>query len=65
LFERLTTVGFPRRFPIIQFPNAPLITAFIAGIVAGETGGSAHDYAQSLSYLSLGVWAYLELVPGG
>jgi hypothetical protein len=64
LFKRLTRVGFPRRFPIIQFPNAPLIISFIAGMVAGRTGGSAHDYAQSVSYLSLAVWAYLELVSG-
>jgi hypothetical protein len=35
LFKRLTNIGFPKRFPIIQFPNAPLIIAFIAGMVAG------------------------------
>jgi hypothetical protein len=64
LFVRLTRIGFPKRFPIIQFPNAPLVAAFIAGMVAGQTHGLGHAYAQSLSYLSLGVWAYLELVSG-
>ena len=63
-FMRLTRIGFPKRFPIIQFPNAPLVVAFIAGMIAGETHGLGHAYARSLSYLSLGVWAYLELVSG-
>ena len=30
-FKRLTEPGFPRRFPIVQFPNLPLIIAFLAG----------------------------------
>jgi hypothetical protein len=64
LFERLTRLGFPKRFPIIQFPNAPLIIAFIAGMAAARTDGLGHAYAQSVSYLSLAVWAYLELVSG-
>jgi hypothetical protein len=38
-FMRLTRFGFPKRFPIIQFPNAPLVVAFIAGMIAGETHG--------------------------
>jgi hypothetical protein len=63
-FKRLTRIGFPRRFPIIQFPNVPLIIAFIAGMVAGDTHGLGHAYAQAVSYLSFGVWAYLELVSG-
>jgi hypothetical protein len=29
-FKRLTQLGFPRRFPIVQFPNLPLIIAFLA-----------------------------------
>jgi hypothetical protein len=64
MFKRLTRIGFPNRFPIIQFPNAPLIVAFIAGIVAGETHGLGHAYARSVADLSFGVWAYLELVAG-
>lgn len=64
LFKRLTRIGFPQRFPIIQFPNAPLIIAFIAGMVAADTHGLDHAYAQSVSYLAFAVWAYLELVSG-
>jgi hypothetical protein len=30
-FKRLTQLSFPRRFPIVQFPNLPLIVAFLAG----------------------------------
>ena len=50
-FKRLTQLGWPRRFPILQFPNAPLIAAFIAGQVAGQTHGAAHAYASAISTL--------------
>ena len=30
-YKRLTKFSFPRRFPIVQFPNLPLIIAFLAG----------------------------------
>lgn len=63
-FKRLTQLGWPKRYPIVQFPNMPLIVAFIAGEVAKHTYGSTHAYAQAVSYLALGVWAYLELVFG-
>ena len=63
-FERLTQIGWPRRFVIVQFPNAPLIIAFIAGETAKHTHGSSHAYASSVSYLAFGIWAYLELVEG-
>jgi hypothetical protein len=29
-FKRLTELGFPRRFPIVQFPNLPLVVALLA-----------------------------------
>jgi hypothetical protein len=48
----------------VQFPNAPLIIAFLAGEVATHTHGLGHAYASSTTYLALGVWAYLELVDG-
>ena len=62
--RRLTQLGFPRRFPIVQFPNAPLIAAFLAGETAKHTHGAAHVYGASVSYLALGIWAYLELTAG-
>ena len=56
--------GWPRRFPIVQFPNGPLIIAFLAGQAAMALHGGAHADAQALSYLAMGVWAYLELAHG-
>ena len=42
----------------MQFPNAPLIVAFVAGAVAGMTHGSVHADAAAVSYLALAIWAY-------
>lgn len=63
-FKRLTQIGLPRRFPIVQFPNAPLIIAFLAGQVAERMHGQGHADASAISYLTLTVWAYEELVHG-
>lgn len=57
-------LSLPRRFPIVQFPNNPLIIAFVAGQLAGMLHGSGSDYAKAISYLAMIVWAYLELVDG-
>lgn len=63
-FKRLTEFGFPRRFPIVQFPNLPLIVAFLAGEAGAFLDGSEHSYAASVSYLAMTRWAYEELVHG-
>jgi hypothetical protein len=63
-FKRLTQLGWPRNFPIVQFPNAPLIIAFLAGATAARTHGSLHGYADAISYLAMIIWAYEELVHG-
>ena len=63
-FKRLTQVSFPRSYPIVQFPNAPLIVAFASGLLARHSHGHEHSYAQAVSYLSMGIWAYLELFSG-
>jgi hypothetical protein len=63
-FRRLTQLSFPRSYPIIQFPNAPLILAFASGLVAQHSRGLEHADAQAVSYLSMAVWAYLELFQG-
>ena len=63
-FKRLTQLGWPRSFPIVQFPNAPLITAVLAGQVAARVHGQGHADASAISYLALTVWAYEELVHG-
>jgi hypothetical protein len=63
-FRRLTALSFPRSYPIVQFPNAPLILAFVSGLVAHHVHRRAHSDAQAVSYLSMAVWAYLELFHG-
>jgi hypothetical protein len=63
-FKRLTQLSWPRDFPLVQFPNAPLIIAFIAGEVASHAHGSGHAGGQAISYLALGLWAYEELFHG-
>jgi hypothetical protein len=63
-FRRLTEFGFPRRFPIVQFPNLPLIVAFFAGEAGRFLDGGKHSYAVSVSYLAMTIWAYEEMVHG-
>jgi hypothetical protein len=63
-YKRLTQLGFPRRFPIVQFPNPPLIIAFVASMAGRYAHGSDHTYATSLSYLAMTIWAYEELARG-
>jgi len=63
-FRRLTQLSFPRSYPIVQFPNAPLILAFASGLLAAHSHGREHSYAQAASYLAMAIWAYLELFEG-
>jgi hypothetical protein len=48
-FKRLTQFSFPRSYPIVQFPNAPLILAFASGLLASYSHGLEHSYAQAIS----------------
>jgi hypothetical protein len=63
-FKRLTELSWPRSFPIVQFPNAPLIVAFLAGQAAGLAHGAGHADAAAVSYLAMAIWAYEELAHG-
>jgi hypothetical protein len=56
--------GWPRRFPIAQFPNPPLLLAFAGWGLAAAAGGSAHDVGRAIFYLGLVVWALEEAVSG-
>lgn len=56
--------GWPATYPLVQFPNAPLLAAFAAWIVAALTEGSVHDYARGGFYVGLAAWAWLELSDG-
>jgi hypothetical protein len=62
--RRVRQFGWPRSFPLIQFPNAPLIVAFAAGVVASMSHGAGHRDALAVSYLAMVIWAYEELVDG-
>jgi hypothetical protein len=48
----------------VQFPNAPLIVAFVSGLLASHLHGAPHADAQAVSYLATFTWAYQELVDG-
>jgi hypothetical protein len=51
---------WPRDFPLVQFPNPPLLIALLANGGARLTSGSGHRLLMALSYASLSVWAYEE-----
>jgi hypothetical protein len=57
-------VGWPRRFPIAQFPNPPLLVALAGLVLAAATGGAAHDAGRAVFTVGLAVWAFQELVGG-
>jgi hypothetical protein len=48
----------------VQFPNLPLIVAFLAGETGNFVNGDEHTYTASVSYLALTIWAYEELMHG-
>jgi hypothetical protein len=57
-------VGWPRRFPIAQFPNPPLLLALAGWGLAAVAGGTAHDVGRAVFTVCLGVWAWEEAVSG-
>jgi hypothetical protein len=63
-YRRLTKLGFPRHFQIVQFPNFPLMTALIAGCARHFVAGAGRPYLTSVGYLAMTVWAYEELAHG-
>lgn len=56
--------GWPREFPLVQPPNAPLLVAFAAWLLAALTDGDVHGYARAAFYAALASWAWLELTDG-
>ena len=62
--KRLLRWSFPRRFPIVQFPNAPLAVAILAAVAARFVHGHVHAYAISIEDLAMAAWAYVELAEG-
>ena len=56
--------GWPRGFPIAQFPNPPLLLALAGWGLAAGVGGVAHDVGRVAFILGLAVWASEETVGG-
>lgn len=54
----------PRRFPIFQFPNPPLITVMLAALCARAARGRNAAAAGLVEQLALLVWAYQEVTAG-
>ena len=54
----------PRSFPIVQFPNRPLIAAALAAAIAHGTGGRTAAAARLASRMALLVWSVEEIVDG-
>ena len=57
-------MGWPRRFPVAQFPNPPLLLAFAGWGFARVTRDTAHDVGTVVFTISLGVWAWEETTDG-
>jgi hypothetical protein len=54
----------PRRFPIAQFPNRPMLLAVATAVLATRTSGATAEGAARLSRLALLRWSYEEIVSG-
>jgi hypothetical protein len=56
--------GWPGRFPLVQPPNAPLLVALGAWVLAALTDDPVHAYARAAFYAAIAAWAWLELTEG-
>lgn len=54
----------PRRFPIFQLPNPPLIARMAAAAIARLTKGTLSRTAMQLSQLGLLWWSAEEIMSG-
>lgn len=62
--RRVLDLEWPRRYPVVQFPNAPLLVALAASGAARLTDGTAHDVAFAVATAGFGAWAGWEVVDG-
>lgn len=63
-FQQLTELGWPRQYPIAQFPNLPLIVSLAASIARRSIAGTTGRYLQAVAYVALGIWACEEVMQG-
>lgn len=54
----------PRSFPIVQFPNRPLIATILTAVIARSTHGRTAAAATLVSRLALLVWSAEEIFDG-
>lgn len=57
-------LGWPRRFPVVQFPNAPLLLAFGGLALAALARDTPHDVGRAVFLAGLAVWALGETLLG-
>lgn len=63
-YRDLVKLGFPARYPLVQFPNPPLLVALAASVVGWFVSGSAQDVVTAVGTMGITVWAYGEAVHG-
>jgi hypothetical protein len=56
--------GWPRHFPIVQFPNPPLLLAFAGWGLAAGADGAIHEVGRAVFTIGLAVWAWEEAAAG-
>lgn len=56
--------GWPPQFPLAQAPNAPLLVAIAAWLVAAIADGGLEDAARVVFRVALAIWALDELLRG-
>lgn len=57
--------GWPASYPVVKFPNGPLIVALLAMVGSVVTSSNANNILSAISRIALTVWAYQELTDGG
>lgn len=56
--------GWPVSYPLVQFPNAPLLVSFAGSAVHRLFDGDVADYGTAVARIGLAIWAWLELTAG-
>ena len=64
LLWRRGQLGWPRRYPIVQAPNAPLLVALLGWAVGVADIAGTGGLGRLVMTLGLGVWAAEEVIAG-
>lgn len=56
--------GWPRRYPVVQFPNPPLLVALGASVGRRLTDGDTAAAFDAVGRVALAIWAWEELAHG-